>query len=152
MAAPPAKSRRADKSRPRTYARLSTDKQRDASIEDQIRNCRNYAHRQEWLKARQKRQSAEKGERVKMGLRAAEADATGRSTGRGPKYLFSGLLKCGCCGANYIMHSTTSYGCALNINGGDAACSNRLRLPRKLAEMRLLDALKQDLFTPKASE
>ena len=106
----------------------------------------------ERVKARQKRQSAEKGERVKMGLRAAEADATGRSTGRGPKYLFSGLLKCGCCGANYIMHSTTSYGCALNINGGDAACSNRLRLPRKLAEMRLLDALKQDLFTPEASE
>ena len=106
----------------------------------------------ERVKARQKRQSAEKGERVKKGLRAASADASGRSTGRGPKYLFPSLLKCGCCGANYVMHSTTSYGCALNINGGDAACSNRLRLPRKLAELRLLDALKQDLFTPEASE
>ena len=31
-----------------TYARFSTDKQRDASIEDQLRNCKNYAKRHSW--------------------------------------------------------------------------------------------------------
>ena len=30
------------------------------------------------------------------------------------------------------MHSTTSYGCAMNLNRGDDVCSNRLRIPRAI--------------------
>jgi site-specific DNA recombinase len=48
------------------------------------------------------------------------------ATGRGPKYRFSGLMKCACCGANYVICGSYAYGCAANVNGGDAACSNRL--------------------------
>ncbi len=66
------------------------------------------------------------------------------------KYLFSGLLKCGCCGANYTMHSTTSYGCAMNLNRGDEICPNRLRIPRAYVEERLLEAIQEQLFTPEA--
>jgi site-specific DNA recombinase len=72
------------------------------------------------------------------------------STGRGPKYLFSGLLKCACCGANYVICGSYAYGCAANVNGGDAACSNRLRVTRRLVELRLLDAIREDLFSQEA--
>ena len=90
----------------------------------------------------------DKGVRIRLGIRNAED--RGRSTGRGPKYLFSGMLKCGVCGANYKVYSSSSYGCTLNLDGGDAACPNRLRLPRKIAETRLLDAIKGELFSDEA--
>lgn len=66
------------------------------------------------------------------------------------KYLFSGLLQCGCCGASYTIYSTTSYGCATNINRGDAACSNRLRVSRKIIEECLLDIIRKDLLSEEA--
>jgi site-specific DNA recombinase len=102
------------------------------------------------VKARQARLQTEVGDRIKLGLRSASA--TGCSTGRGFKYLFSGLLKCGHCGANFVMHSVTSYGCAQNLNGGHAACPNQTRLPRRKAEKNLLGVLKQELLTPEACE
>ena len=102
------------------------------------------------VKARQALLKSEQGERVKLGLRAASA--SGCSTGRGSKYLFSGLLKCFQCGASFVMHSATSYACAKNINGGHAACSNHYRLPRRKVEKRLLEVIKQELLTPEASQ
>lgn len=66
--------------------------------------------------------------------------------GRGPKFPFSGLLKCGRWGANYIMVDGYQYGCASNRNRGDAACANHLRVPRKRIETRLLDAIVHGLF------
>ena len=102
------------------------------------------------VKSRQTRLQAEVGERIRQGLRASSAK--GRSTGRGFKYLFSGLLKCAHCGANFVIHSVTSYGCAQNLNGGHAACSNEIRLPRRKAEKKLLDVVRQQLLTPEACE
>ncbi|MGV0981030.1 MAG: recombinase family protein [Polynucleobacter sp.] len=104
------------------------------------------------VKARQAFLRSEQGERVRLGLRASSASTSGCSTGRGPKYLFSGLLKCFQCGANFVMHSATSYACAKNINGGHAACSNHYRLPRRKVEKRLLEVIKQELLTPEASQ
>ncbi len=105
-----------------------------------------------WDKAMARRTAltAEKGERIRMGIR--DANDKGRSTGRGPKYIFSGLLKCGVCGANYKVYSSTSYGCGLNLDGGHTACPNRFRLPRKVAEARLLDVLKGELFSKEACD
>ena len=79
--------------------------------------------------------------------KALENPASRSHSGR---YMFSGLLKCGCCGSNYTIHSTTSYGCATNLNGGDAACSNRLRVPRRVVEERVLEAIQDILFTDDA--
>ena len=71
-------------------------------------------------------------------------------TGAGPKYLFSSLLKCGCCGANYVIVDRYRYGCSTNVNRGEAACENAIRVPRELVEAQLLEGIKRDLFTPEA--
>ncbi|MFQ5995603.1 MAG: recombinase family protein [Acidiferrobacterales bacterium] len=68
-------------------------------------------------------------------------------TGRGPKYLFSGLLKCGACGANFIIVNAHSYGCAAHKDRGPHVCANNLKVPRSIVEQRLLESIKRDLFT-----
>ena len=67
-----------------------------------------------------------------------------------PKYLFSGILKCGECGASFSMRNQTKYGCGSHANGSKHACSNALYVRRDLVEQRLLEGIKQDLFTPEA--
>ena len=73
-----------------------------------------------------------------------------KTRSRTGKYLFSGLLKCGCCGANYTMHSLTSYGCSFNISRGDSVCDNKLRVPRKLLEEILLHTVQEELLSDEA--
>lgn len=54
-----------------------------------------------------------------------QAGHTRPENARRPSYLFSGLLKCGCCGTSYIMINKTRYGCAAPRNNGDVICTNR---------------------------
>ena len=65
---------------------------------------------------------------------------------RRPKYLFSGLLKCGCCGGGYTLVSKTYYGCANSRNKG--TCDNRLTIKRELLEETVLCGLKDQLLHP----
>ena len=69
-------------------------------------------------------------------------------TGRGPKYILSGLMTCGECGANYIVVNQNDYGCSTYRNRGKAACSNDLRVRRSLIESRIFSSFKDFLFTP----
>ena len=71
----------------------------------------------------------------------------GRPTGGQFKFLFSGLLRCGQCGANFIVVARDVYGCASVVNRGKAVCTNSFRVPRAVVESRLLDGIKRDLFT-----
>ena len=71
-------------------------------------------------------------------------------TGAGPKYLFSSLLKCSECGANFVVVSAYQYGCSSNINGGKHACTNTLRVSRALVEQKILAGIKHKLFHPEA--
>ena len=61
-----------------------------------------------------------------------------------PKYLFSGLTKCGICGAGYGL----SYGNRLACFGArdHGICSNRLTIKRDEVEGRVLAALKEKLL------
>jgi hypothetical protein len=70
-----------------------------------------------------------------------------RRTGRGPKYLLSGLLKCGTCDANFVMADYYRYRCASHLNRGQTVCTNALQVPRALVEERILSSLKRELFT-----
>lgn len=98
------------------------------------------------VKARQRQQAERIGQRVAAGLERRNA---GR-TGRGPKFLLSGLLKCGTCGAAYVMASATSYACASHVNGGRSACANDARFRRDAVETAILDGVRRDLGTPAA--
>ena len=67
---------------------------------------------------------------------------------RRPDYLFSGLVKCACCGASYTLINKTRYGCAAARNKGDAICSNRATILREEVESRVLDGLRDKLLHP----
>ncbi len=95
------------------------------------------------VKARQAEQRA-KSEHVRKALHK------NARTGAGPKYLFSGLLKCAECGANYVQSDHYRYACSNYVNRGEAVCSNSLKGPRKVVEARLLEGIKRDLFTEEA--
>jgi site-specific DNA recombinase len=63
---------------------------------------------------------------------------------RRPKDLFSGLTKCGECGAGFIVHSREFLGCFGARDRG--TCTNRLRISRLEVESRVLNALKTKLL------
>ncbi len=65
---------------------------------------------------------------------------------RRPRFLLSGLIKCGACGGGYTMVSRTLYGCANARNKG--TCANRLNLRRDALEVTILEGLKRHLMDP----
>ncbi len=70
--------------------------------------------------------------------------------GHPPRYLFSGLLVCGACGAHYIIKSGRYYGCASTINRGSAICSNTRLARRDVVEDRIIRAVEEQVFSPTA--
>jgi site-specific DNA recombinase len=86
---------------------------------------------------------------ISQGVQALrQVHSRANSTGRNPKYLFSGLLVCGMCGGKFVICSTHMYVCSTWRTRGETVCANALRVPRKLAESALLAAIQKDLFTP----
>ena len=63
-----------------------------------------------------------------------------------PKYLLSGLLRCGACGGAYTKINANLFGCATARNKG--TCSNRLNIRRETIERMVLDGLKHRLMDP----
>ncbi|PWK61250.1 DNA invertase Pin-like site-specific DNA recombinase [Aminobacter sp. AP02] len=63
---------------------------------------------------------------------------------RRPKYLFSGLTKCGRCGGGYSMISADLLGCSTARNKG--TCDNRKNIRRDSLEPRVLNALRHHLM------
>lgn len=92
--------------------------------------------------------------REKFALRSHKNDELRKDGRQGnwaanPKYVFSGLLKCGECGGNYTLINNTMYGCAWHKSKGDAVCRNNIRVPRLTAENRLLSSIKDELLNDK---
>lgn len=65
---------------------------------------------------------------------------------RRPKYLLSGLTRCGCCGGGYSMISAQLLGCSTRRNKG--TCQNNTNIRRDALEARVLDALRHNLMQP----
>ncbi len=98
--------------------------------------------------ARMRRLRGLVGTKVREGLSAAAAGGHAGAVQRGPKYLFSGLLRCGCCQSNYVVSGTNQgYVCSSHTHGGSNACANGLRVSRAKVEERLLAAIKNDLLS-----
>lgn len=68
--------------------------------------------------------------------------------GRPPKYLLSGLLRCGECGGPLAMVDAVAYGCSVAKQRG--TCGSRLRLPRRDAEAQLVAGVQEQLLSPEA--
>jgi hypothetical protein len=92
-------------------------------------------------------------DRVKVRQRenAKRAASRGSHSGRGPKYLFSGLLKCATCGGNYIIYNSKYYGCSFHTNRGSAICANGKVVQRARIEDRLLGAIQREGLHPASS-
>jgi site-specific DNA recombinase len=65
---------------------------------------------------------------------------------RRPKTLFSGLIKCGRCGARMVLVCADRFGCAAARNKG--TCSNRLTIKVDPLEQTILDGLQHHLMDP----
>jgi site-specific DNA recombinase len=62
------------------------------------------------------------------------------------KFLLSGLLTCGCCGAGYTIVGKDAYGCRRHRGMGN--CPNDVRVSRAEVERRIMSALKEKLIAP----
>ena len=65
---------------------------------------------------------------------------------RRPRYLLSGLLKCGTCGGGFIKISQHHYGCSTARNKG--TCDNLLAIRRDVLETTVVHGLKHHLMHP----
>lgn len=66
-----------------------------------------------------------------------------------PRYPFSTLLRCGVCGANYMVRDLKYYACSFNRNRGPHVCPNGKVVRREKLE-RLLDVIEQEVFSPES--
>jgi putative transcriptional regulator len=103
----------------------------------------------EKVKTRQREQATRVDERVRRGL----STYASRTTRAYPKYLLSGLLRCGVCGSNLVVSGPRQgYVCSSRVNGGLNACGNASRLPRIPLENRLVQSLHGVLAGPNAKQ
>ena len=63
-----------------------------------------------------------------------------------PRFLVSGLAKCGACGASYVKISKNLFGCAAARDRG--TCDNRLNIRIEVLEHTILGSLKERLMAP----
>lgn len=100
------------------------------------------------VKARQKFRTHQVGDKIKAGVSRDRAQRTGRE----PKFAFSGLLKCGSCGANFVMAGKDQYACSTRVYGGTDACANDVYLKRSIIEPGLVAGIRRKLSLPEVME
>ncbi|RBP86950.1 DNA invertase Pin-like site-specific DNA recombinase [Rhodobacter sp. 140A] len=69
---------------------------------------------------------------------------------RRPKFLFSGLMTCGCCGGGFSKVSKDGFGCSTARKKGSAACTNMAVIKQADLETRVLHALEYRLMDEEA--
>ena len=65
-----------------------------------------------------------------------------------PRYLFSGLMRCGVCGGGFSKISAAHFGCSTARNKGESVCANRLTIRRDMLEATVMDGLRNRLMDP----
>ena len=69
---------------------------------------------------------------------------------RRPKFLFSGLMACACCGGGFSKVSKDAFGCYAARNKGAAVCTNMATIRREVLEQSVLEALEHHLMDEEA--
>jgi len=73
----------------------------------------------------------------------------------GKKYVFAGLLKCGCCGGTMLTSTFNGYSrlvCSNHWNRGNAVCSNSVRIDRLKVEKSILKQIEKKILTSRIVE
>ena len=83
---------------------------------------------------------------LKVRNKSGDGQGDGFWNRRRPKYLLSGLIKCGHCGGGFSVISQTHMGCSTARNKG--TCDNRRTIKREALEDLVLDGLKNHLMEP----
>jgi site-specific DNA recombinase len=65
-----------------------------------------------------------------------------------PRYVFSGLIRCGVCGGGFSKISGAHFGCSTARNKGDTVCNNRFTIRRDALEATVMDGLRGRLMDP----
>ena len=76
----------------------------------------------------------------------SDSDGPRPERARRARFLFSGLMTCGCCGGGYTLVGRDHFGCASSRNKG--TCENRLTIKREELESRVLTGLRDQLLHP----
>ena len=99
--------------------------------------------RQAALDARAERRGADKAVD-----NATDGGSAPFSTQQRPRYLFSGLMRCGVCGGGFSKVSNHHFGCSTARNKGPTACANRRTIRRDVLEATVLEGLRGRLMDP----
>ncbi|MGE0132384.1 MAG: recombinase family protein [Blastocatellales bacterium] len=83
---------------------------------------------------------------AKARQKALDARAPGLWQRNRPRYLLSGLVRCGVCGGGYAKINSSQLGCAASKNKGEAVCGNRKTIKREALEQKVLAALQTHLM------
>ncbi|RJL15835.1 recombinase family protein [Paracoccus siganidrum] len=67
---------------------------------------------------------------------------------RKPRFLLTGLVKCGCCGGGFSTVGKDRFGCSNSRNKGKSICTNRTGITRQELEGRILSILSEQLMDP----
>nr|WP_233093160.1 recombinase family protein [Paracoccus sp. IB05] len=67
---------------------------------------------------------------------------------REPRFLLTGLVKCGCCGGGFSTIGKDRFGCSNSRNKGTSVCPNRTGITRQDLEGRILTILSDRLMDP----
>jgi site-specific DNA recombinase len=87
-------------------------------------------------------------ERCEQRLRDALNPSMKLKAGGKSKFVLSGLLRCGLCGAHYQMGDAFKYGCGSYLRGGDELCANVERVRRDSLEEAIVGPVRRELVTP----
>ena len=85
---------------------------------------------------------------VQARLQNARRYTEAPTRGRGPKFLLSGLLRCGTCHRRFVVTDSYHYGCPAHRVQG---CPNGVAVARTLVEEKILSGIRHELFIQKES-
>ena len=85
-------------------------------------------------------------DRAKGQQSTLEHDKSGFWKNQRPRSLFSGMMKCGCCGSGFSKISASHFGCSAVRNKG--TCDNRKAVKADALEEKVLTALRTRLMNP----
>jgi site-specific DNA recombinase len=131
---------------PETGRRRSRQRSDNELIVMEVPNLRVVA--QDLWDAVRGRQARLEARSTKDSAFASEYPAPGFWTKQRPRYLFSGLMRCGECGGGFSKMSAQHFGCAAARNKGPTACKNLLTIRRDVLENAVLDKLRNSLMDP----